>query len=135
MKLLLILILALTIFTTACASQFIATPASAPAATSAPQSQVTATPQLPPPSKCQSKVSGRVTDPSGQISQGATIEIKGTNFSSKTLSDDNGLYGFAGLCSGTYSFTVTLPGQSAKAVAATAKVDGANSAKVDLALK
>ncbi len=95
----------------------------------------TATAQLPPPSKCQSKLLGKVQDANGALAKGATIEIKGGSFSGKTLSDDNGLYGFAGLCAGTYTFSVTLSGQAAKAVATTATLDGSNSVKTDLQVK
>lgn len=97
--------------------------------------QATNTPGLPPPSKCQSKLLGRVLDANATPAKGAVIEIKGGTFSGKTLSDDNGLYGFAGLCAGTYSFSVTLTGQQPKPVAATATVDGTNTVRADLNVK
>src|SRR2546426_3103495 len=77
--------------------------------------------------KCQSQLLGRVLDANSAPVKGATVETRSGNFSAKTVSDDNGLYGFAGLCAGTYSFNVTLPGQRAKAVAATIALDGAKS--------
>ena len=103
-----------------------------PAATAA-QGEPTVLPLAP--SKCQSKVTGRVLDAKGNLVKGATVGIKGGTFTAKTLSDDNGLYGFAGLCSGSYSFTVQPSGQAAKAVAGTVTADGANAAKADLTYK
>lgn len=93
------------------------------------------TPQAPAPAKCQSKLTGRVVDATGALAKGAVVDIKSGSFTAKTLSDDNGLYGFAGLCAGGYGFTVTLSGKSPKAIATTATVDGANSIKTDLAVK
>src|SRR5437867_4032569 len=84
-----------------------------------PQAQATATVQLPPPSKCQSKLLGRVLDANGLPAKGAMIEARSGNFRAPTISDDSGLYGYAGLCAGTYTFTVTLPGQKAKPIADT----------------
>ncbi len=107
----------------------------APSQQVSPVSQTAPTQPPPPPSKCQSKITGRVLDAKGNIAKGATVTVKSGSFTAKTLSDDNGLYGFAGLCGGTYSFTVQLSGQAAKAVAADASVDGNNSAKADLNVK
>jgi hypothetical protein len=100
-----------------------------------PQVQTTNVPQAGSQGKCQSKLLGRVVDANGVLAKGAVIEIKNSSFNAKTLTDDNGLYGFAGLCAGGYGFTVTLPGQSAKALATSAAVDGANTVKTDLAVK
>ncbi len=134
------LLFALLLLAAGCASAFESTPV--PVAGPSPaqplnvqQVQGSTTPQLPPPSKCQSKLMGHVLDANGAAAKGATIEVKMGSFSGKTISDDNGLYGFAGLCSGTYSFVVTLPGQPAKPVAASAQLDGANTGKVDLSVK
>ncbi len=96
------------------------------------------TPTPPPPAstnKCQSKLTGRVYDAKGALAKGATIEIKSGNVTAKTLSDDNGLYGFAGLCAGTYAFVVQPPGQAAKTLATKATVNGGDSVKADLNLK
>jgi carboxypeptidase family protein len=106
-----------------------------PNPTVAPQIQTANTPQLPPQGNCQSKLLGRVVDANGALAKGAVIEIKSGSFNAKALSDDNGLYGFAGLCAGGYGFTVTLPGKSPRALATTATLDGANTVKTDLAVK
>lgn len=87
---------------------------------------------------CQSKIMGKVLDPNGSIVKGASVEIKGDAIKGaapQAVTDANGLYGFAGLCAGTYAFTVGAPGKAAQALNVTAKVDGANSGKVDLTLK
>jgi hypothetical protein len=99
------------------------------------QVQTANTPQAPAQGKCQSKMLGRVVDANGALVKGAVIDIKSGSLTAKTLSDDNGLYGFAGLCAGGYSFTVTLSGKSPKTLAATATVDGANTVRTDLAVK
>ena len=78
---------------------------------------------------------GRVVDANGALAKGAVIDIKSGAFTAKTQSDDNGLYGFAGLCAGGYGFTVTLSGQPPKALALTSTVDGANTVRTDLAVK
>ena len=85
--------------------------------------------------KCQSKLLGRVMDANGALAKGAVVNIKSGSFTAKTVSDDNGLYGFAGLCAGGYGFTVTLKGQAPKTVSATATIDGANTVRTDLAVK
>ncbi len=104
----------------------------------APSSGNTPTPLPPPPAatnKCQSKLTGRIYDAKGALVKGATVEIKSGNLTAKTLSDDNGLYGFAGLCAGTYAFSAQLPGQAPKALATRATVSGGDSIKADLSLK
>ncbi len=136
-------LLILIVFATSCASTI--EPTSPPTAIPinpnvqvAPSSGNTPTP-LPPPAaatnKCQSKLTGRIYDAKGVLVKGATIEIKNGNFTAKTLSDDNGLYGFAGLCAGTYSFSVQLPGQAAKALTTKTTANGGDSIKADLSLK
>ncbi len=107
-------------------------PAVAPAAAASP------TVRLQPTGNCQSRITGHVLDANGTIIKGATIELRGNAIKGtppKAVTDDNGLYGFAGLCAGTYSFTVTVPGKRAVALAQNASVDGANSIKADLTIK
>jgi len=106
-----------------------------PSSTVSAQGQATAVPPAPSTGKCQSKLSGRVTDAAGTLAKGAVIDVKSGSFTAKTLSDDNGLYGFAGLCAGNYGFTVTLTGQPAKALTTTAKLDGSNTLRTDLVVK
>ncbi len=113
-----------------------AIPANPPAQGVNQQSAPTSAPgALPSPSNCQSKVMGRVVDAKGNMVKGATVDTKSGKFTARTVTDDNGLYGFAGLCGGTFTFTVTPKGQKAQAIAGTLALDGQNIAKKDLALK
>jgi Carboxypeptidase regulatory-like domain len=134
------LILVLFLLATGCVTTI--QPTTSPPSTSPPginptavQVQSANTPQAPSQATCQSKLLGRVVDAKGALAKGAVIDIKSGSFTAKTLSDDNGLYGFAGLCAGGYGFTVTLSGQSPKALSATATLDGANTVRTDLAVK
>lgn len=104
-----------------------------PNVTVAPQAQNTAANQQPAaPSSCQSKLLGRLADANGAVIKGAVVQVSSGKFNAKTLSDDNGLYGFAGLCAGTYAFAVTVPGKSPKALSTTSTLDGANTVRTDL---
>lgn len=98
-----------------------------------PQAQATAAPASQ--GQCQSKLLGKVVDAAGALAKGAVVQIKSGAFNAKTLSDDSGLYGFAGLCAGGYGFTVTLSGKAPKALATTATLDGANTSRTDLTVK
>jgi hypothetical protein len=101
-----------------------------------PQPQIQTNATLPPPTnKCQSKLSGTVTDAGGKPIKGALVTIKSGSFTAPAPTDDNGRYGFAGLCAGRYTFGVQLPGQQPKAQSTAANLDGANSEKVDLNIK
>ncbi len=140
MKKLAYLLLAILVLATGCAGTI--EPTAVPTAELvnpnvkvSPPSQATPTPPPASTGKCQSKLTGRVYGPTGALAKGAVIEIKSGSFTGKTLSDDNGLYGFAGLCAGTYSFTVQLTGQAAKPLSTTATVSGNDSTKVDLTVK
>ena len=57
-------------------------------------------------------VSGRVTDPSGAATPGATISIqnKNTNVTQTTKANSEGLYSLTGLIPGTYNLSATLDG-------------------------
>jgi hypothetical protein len=115
------------------------TPVTPPAATD------TAVPPTPKPTKesqpsdgsegtnpdCRSRVEGSVVDASGQGVRGATVTIQGEGWSSGTLTNDNGQYGFAGLCAGTSTLSATLPDGQPGAVA-TVSFDGQNSVYLDL---
>ncbi len=91
----------------------------------------------PSPSGCQSKITGVVTGPNGQLLKNAQVELNGGALKSpsRTVTDDNGLYGFAGLCGGAYTLTVIVSGQPAKKIPLTASVDGVNSTRADLPVK
>lgn len=101
-----------------------------------PTAVINASP-LPPPSKCQSKLTGSISDASGALVKGATIELKGagTEKLPSAISDDSGKYGFAGLCAGTYTFVVTVTDQPAKTLDTQAIADGTQMVKVDLVVK
>ncbi|MGB8648650.1 MAG: carboxypeptidase-like regulatory domain-containing protein [Anaerolineae bacterium] len=104
----------------------------------APLAAASPTVPLRPEGNCQSRISGRVLDSTGAIIKGAAIDLRGNGIKGtppKAVSDDNGLYGFAGLCAGAYTFTVTAPGKRAVALTVSADVDGANVARADLTVK
>jgi hypothetical protein len=82
-------------------------------------------------SNCQSRVEGTVIDASGQGVRGATVSIQGEGWSSQILTNDNGQYGFAGLCAGTATLSATLPDGQPGATA-TASFDGHNTIYLDL---
>ena len=146
MNKLIFLLIALLLLVTGCATTIDSTPApnanANPNATAMPIAPAAVAPSptvvLRATGNCQSRISGRVLDPSGKPVKAATVQlrasvIKGTP--PRTVSDDNGLYGFAGLCAGSYGFTVAMPGKQAQPVTPTANVDGANATRLDLALK
>jgi Carboxypeptidase regulatory-like domain len=129
------LVLILSLLATGCVTTIQPTTSPPSPNATAVQVQSANTPQAPAQGKCQSKLLGHVVDANGALAKGAVIDIKSGSFTAKTLSDDNGLYGFAGLCAGEYGFTVTLSGKSPKALSATATVDGANTVQTDLAVE
>lgn len=92
------------------------------------------TPQgtLPAASQCQSRLFGRVLDPAGQPARSGSVDITNGQISASAVTDSNGLYGFAGLCAGTYNFTVTLQGRAPQALGDRIAVDGGNIVKFDI---
>ena len=82
-------------------------------------------------SDCRSRVEGSVVDASGQGLRGATVGIQGEGWSSGTLTNDNGQYGFAGLCAGEATLSATLP-DGQPGAAATVSFDGQNFIYLDL---
>jgi hypothetical protein len=81
--------------------------------------------------QCQSRVEGSVVDATGQGVRGATVGIQGEGWSSGTLTNDNGQYGFAGLCAGSATLSATLP-DGQPGAAATVAFDGQNYVYLDL---
>jgi hypothetical protein len=76
-------------------------------------------------------VEGYVLDASGQRAPGATVHIEGAGWSNAMMTDDNGHYGFGGLCAGTATLTAyllsgqaTQPGQ--------VSLNGKDSVRLDL---
>jgi cytoskeletal protein RodZ len=83
-----------------------------PRYTNTPTSQSPTQPQgtpRPPDPACQSVVEGYVLDSSGQRTSGATVLIEGEGWSNGMLTDDQGHYGFGGLCAGTATLQAFLP--------------------------
>lgn len=89
-----------------------------------------------PASACQSRLWGKVTNTAnGQSPANVSIEAVSGGKSFKTVTDANGLYGFAGLCSGDYALSLTPPGGRGIQNPNTVKLDGTQSVKVDLNYK
>lgn len=133
--------LLILLFAAACASTV---EPGQPVITQAPDQQIApqaaASPTIPsgPVGNCQSKILGRVLDANNNFVKGAAVELRGAAVKGtppRTMTDDNGLYGFAGLCGGAYAFTVTPPGKKAQALATNVAVDGGNAIKIDLSVK
>jgi cytoskeletal protein RodZ len=80
---------------------------------------------------CQSTVSGNVIASDGAKAIGATVTLEGEGVSRSMMTDDDGRYGFGGLCPGTLSLVATLPG-GGMVHAATIEVDGKNAYDVNL---
>jgi hypothetical protein len=114
-----------------------------PAATSTPQSGPSATPEpsntpgaeapggSAPSALCQSMVEGYVLDTNVQRVTGATVTIEGPGWSSRIMTDDNGRYGFAGLCAGTATLRAFLASGQAGPVAVVT-LSGNSSLRQDL---
>ncbi len=99
-----------------------------------PPAGETRTPKPPGPNPaCQSFVHGRVLDQSGQGVAGATVSISGEGWANAMLTDDEGRYGFAGLCAGTVTLQARLP-DGRLTLDVTADLDGANNVVLDLGL-
>lgn len=84
---------------------------------------------------CQSRLWGQVTNTTtGKGPGNLTIQVAGAERQLKTITDGNGQYGFAGLCSGEYAITLFPP--SGKPVSNwKANLDGSKTARVDLTYK
>lgn len=116
-----------------------------PTSTTAPAADTpippTATRKLPAPTKslatpkpdanCQSVVEGDVINGAGLDATGATVSIEAQGQSATMLTDDNGHFGFGGLCPGTATLRATLPGGQTTA-ATTVSLDGKNHLQVTL---
>ncbi|MCL7453456.1 MAG: carboxypeptidase-like regulatory domain-containing protein [Anaerolineae bacterium] len=80
---------------------------------------------------CQSVIEGYVVDGSGQRAQGATVMAEAEGWSGAIATDDQGEFGFAGLCAGLTTLQAFLPGGEAT-TAKTVDLTGQNSITVDL---
>lgn len=79
-------------------------PTAKPTSVQPPPSPTTAEKTAPgsePSPDCQSAVEGSVLGVSGEPVGGATVKIDGTGWSDGIMTDENGRYGFGGLCAGT----------------------------------
>ena len=103
-----------------------------PSAPSAPTGQ---SQPIPPTGACQSRLWCKVANTAGQPAPNAAVEIAGASFKGKAVADASGTYGFAGLCAGEYSVTVTPPNGKPQPVADKARLDGTQMLKMDLSFK
>jgi hypothetical protein len=86
-----------------------------------------------PASTCQSRLDGRITNNASKLPPtNVLVEIASGDKKLQTKTDQNGLYGFAGLCAGQYAVSITPPGGNRKADVSKVSLDGANAAKQDL---
>ena len=79
-------------------------------------------------------ISGTVTDPSGAVITGASVDLKGTETGAKqsTKTDSNGVYRFSLLKPGSYSVTVTHAGFSSSQKNVSVQVGQISTADVQL---
>jgi hypothetical protein len=80
---------------------------------------------------CQSLVEGTVTGDVGQGVAGATVSIQGPGWASSMMTDDNGRFGFGGLCAGSATLQGTLPNSQLTAAAAVS-LDGKSGVNIEL---
>ncbi|MBI4790157.1 MAG: carboxypeptidase regulatory-like domain-containing protein [Chloroflexi bacterium] len=108
-----------------------------PADQSPPPAGPTGQSSLPVPvGNCQSRLWGKVTNAAtGQSPANVAIEVVSGGKTFKTVTDPNGLYGFAGLCAGEYAMTLTPPGGKGIPNPNKVTLDGAQPIKVDLTYK
>jgi hypothetical protein len=75
-----------------------------------------------------------VFDGAGQKATGATVSIQGEGWSNAMMTDDNGHYGFGGLCAGVVTLQAHLQeGQTSQA--AQANLNGKDSVQLDLRVR
>jgi hypothetical protein len=105
--------------------------------TNTPTEGPTKEPKPKPPSKpdpnCQSLVEGDVLTSAGRHVTGATVSIEGSEFSRAMMTNDNGHYGFGGLCPGQVTLRAATAGGNV-GPAVTVELDGKISLQVDLSL-
>jgi flagellar basal body-associated protein FliL len=86
---------------------------------------------------CQTRLQGKITNSAtGQATANVIVNIQSGSSKAETKTDNNGLYGFAGLCAGKYTLTITPPGGKPIASPNPVSLDGSNTtSKVDLPFK
>jgi hypothetical protein len=78
-----------------------------------------------------SVVEGDVLDAAGQKAPAATVHITGAGWSNAMMTDDNGHYGFGGLCAGTVTLQAYLLEGPTSQTAQT-NLNGKDSVRLDL---
>lgn len=82
---------------------------------------------------CNSRLGGKITNVgTDQPTANVAVEVKAGGKAIKTVTDNNGLYGFAGLCAGEYVMTITPPGGSTISNPNTVTLNGSDPVKVNL---
>lgn len=113
------------------------TPTTEPPANT-PTDSPTKEPKPNPPSRpdpnCQSSVEGNVLNSSGEGVTGATVSIESSEFSRAMMTDDNGHYGFGGLCSSKATLQAAAAGGHT-GPAVIVDLTGQNHLQVDLSLQ
>jgi hypothetical protein len=74
-----------------------------------------------------------VFNTAGQRARGATVTIKGDGWQRSIMTNDEGLYGFSGLCAGTATLQAFLVDGKASPLV-TVSLTGQNSLRADLSL-
>ena len=82
-------------------------------------------------SNCESVIQGYVVDSAGQRARGATVMAEADGWSGAMLTDDQGQFGFGGLCPGETTVQAFLTSGEASA-STTVRLSGDNSIEVDL---
>jgi ABC-type oligopeptide transport system substrate-binding subunit len=105
-----------------------------------PAQQPTLPTQTTPPApagNCQSRLDGKVVNTAtNQSPANVTVEIASASFKAKTFTDNNGLYGFFGLCAGEYTISITPPNSKTAQSGPKVTLDGTNKrVKFDLSYK
>jgi len=80
---------------------------------------------------CQAVVEGDIKDAAGRLVTGATVTLQGEGIERTMMTDDQGHYGFGGLCAGTLTVIATLPGGQ-ESTSGTVEVDGRSNYRLDL---
>jgi hypothetical protein len=101
--------------------------ASSPAATQASGQS------LPPASSCQARLWGKIADANGKAVIKETVLLHGSK-EAKTFTDPSGFYGFAGLCAGDYSLSVSLQDGSSREFPDKMSLEGSQDLRKDLTL-
>ncbi len=102
-----------------------------PSAGQAPALQPTSAPVQP--AACRSRLWGKVTNvATGEAPPNVAVEVSVGARTFKTVTDANGLYGFAGLCAGQYAMTIAPPGAKPIVDPNRVALDGSNPVRVDL---